>query len=72
MSNCGEPWLRSALQAIYSTYFLARAAHSSIATTLDTDSHIIPGMGEHTARAMEDAPREDVQEEKDAEDASEG
>jgi hypothetical protein len=29
-------------------------------------------MGDHTARVMEDALREDVQEEKDAEDASEG
>lgn len=29
--------------------------HSNIAITLDTYSHVIPGMGDHTARAMEDA-----------------
>jgi integrase len=29
--------------------------HSSIAITLDTYSHVIPGMGEAAARAMEDA-----------------
>jgi len=29
--------------------------HASIAITLDTYSHVIPGMGDHTARAMEDA-----------------
>ena len=29
--------------------------HSNIAITLDTYSHVIPGMGEQTARAMEDA-----------------
>ena len=29
--------------------------HSNIAITLDTYSHVIPGMGDHTAKAMEDA-----------------
>jgi integrase len=29
--------------------------HSSIAITLDTYSHVIPGMGDAAARAMEDA-----------------
>jgi integrase len=29
--------------------------HSSIAITLDTYSHVIPGLGEVAARAMEDA-----------------
>ena len=29
--------------------------HSNIAITLDTYSHVIPGMGDRTARAMEDA-----------------
>jgi integrase len=46
--------------------------HANISITLDTYSHVIPGMGDHTARAMEDALKEDLQEEKDAEDASEG
>jgi integrase len=29
--------------------------HSSISLTLDTYSHVIPGMGDAAARAMEDA-----------------
>ena len=29
--------------------------HATIAITLDTYSHVIPSMGDHTARAMEDA-----------------
>jgi integrase len=29
--------------------------HSSIAITLDIDSHVIPGLGEAAASAMEDA-----------------
>ncbi len=28
--------------------------HATVAITLDTYSHVIPGMGNHTARAMED------------------
>lgn len=45
--------------------------HSNIAITLDTYSHVIPGMGDHTARAMEDAlEKEDPLE--DVEGASEG
>jgi integrase len=31
--------------------------HANVAITLDTYSHVIPGMGEQTARAMEDALR---------------
>jgi integrase len=36
--------------------------HATIAVTLDTYSHVIPGMGDQTARAMQDAltPMEDV------------
>jgi integrase len=30
--------------------------HASISFTLDTYSHAIPGMGDQTATAMEDAP----------------
>ena len=30
-------------------------AHSSVSITLDTYSHVIPGMQEAAARAMEDA-----------------
>jgi integrase len=29
--------------------------HATIAITLDTYSHVIPGMSDHTARAMQDA-----------------
>jgi integrase len=31
--------------------------HATIAITLDTYSHVILGMGDPTARAMEDAPK---------------
>jgi integrase len=36
--------------------------HATVAITLDTYSHIVPGMGDQTARAMQDAlsPMEDV------------
>jgi len=36
--------------------------HATIAITLDTYSHVMPGMGEQTARAMQDtlSPMEDV------------
>jgi integrase len=43
--------------------------HANIAITLDTYSHVIPGMGDATARAMEDALEEDPPEDRDAEDA---
>ena len=43
--------------------------HANIAITLDTYSHVIPGMGDATARAMEDALAGDPPEEQDAEDA---
>jgi len=43
--------------------------HATIAITLDTYSHLIPGMGDYTARAMEDALEEDPPEEKASEDA---
>ena len=29
--------------------------HSNIAITLDTYNHVVPGMGDHTAKAIEDA-----------------
>ena len=46
--------------------------HATIAITLDTYSHVVPSMGDHTARAMEDALEEDPHEEKGKGDASEG
>ena len=43
--------------------------HANIAITLDTYSHVIPGMGDATARAMEDALEGDQPGVQDAEDA---
>ena len=43
--------------------------HDNIAITLDTYSHVIPSMGDATARAMEDALEGDQPEVRDAEDA---
>jgi site-specific recombinase XerD len=43
--------------------------HANIAITLDTYSHVIPGMGDATARAMEDTLEVDHPEVQDAEDA---
>jgi hypothetical protein len=34
--------------------------HSSIAITLDTYSHVIPGLGDVAAEAMEDALGDDI------------
>ncbi len=45
--------------------------HANIAITLDTYSHVIPGMGDATARAMEDALRGTDPSEDQDEDASE-
>ena len=36
------------------TYVHELLGHATVAITLDTYSHVIPGMGNHTARAMED------------------
>lgn len=42
--------------------------HATVAITLDTYSHVVPSMGDRTARAMGDALGEEyVPEEKDAE-----
>jgi integrase len=43
--------------------------YSNIAITLDTYSHVIPSMGDATARAMEDALEVDQPEVQDAGDA---
>lgn len=40
---------------VHPKYVQELLGHSNIAITLDTYSHVIPGMGDHTARAMEDA-----------------
>jgi integrase len=39
---------------VHPKYVQERLGHATVAITLDTYSHIIPGMGNHTARAMED------------------
>jgi integrase len=40
---------------VHPKYVQELLGHANIAITLDTYSHVIPGMGDHTARAMEDA-----------------
>jgi integrase len=40
---------------VHPKYVQELLGHANIATTLDTYSHVIPGMGNHAARAMEDA-----------------
>lgn len=40
---------------VHPKYVQELLGHSNIAITLDTYSHVIPGMGDHTARAMEEA-----------------
>lgn len=39
---------------VHPKYVQELLGHSNIAITLDTYSHVIPGMGDQTARAMED------------------
>ena len=51
---------------------LIRDAEILLPLKLDTYSHIILGIGDYTARAMEVALEEDSSEEKGKEDASEG
>jgi len=59
-------------KGVHPKYVQELLGHTNIAITLDTYSHVIPGMGDATARAMEDALEADPTEEQDAEDASEG
>jgi integrase len=42
-------------QGTHAKYIQELLGHATIATTLDTYSHVIPGMSDHTARAMQDA-----------------
>ena len=39
---------------VHPKYVQELLGHATAAITLDTNSHVIPGMGNHTARAMED------------------
>jgi integrase len=39
---------------VHPKYVQELLGHATVAITLDTYSHMIPGMGNHTARAMED------------------
>ena len=45
---------------------------ATIAITLDTYSHVVPGMGDHTARAMADALEEDLSKDQDADESFDG
>jgi integrase len=38
---------------VHPKYVQELLGHATVAITLDTYSHVIPGMGNHTARAME-------------------
>ena len=40
---------------VHPKYVQELLGHANIAITLDTYSHVIPGMGDYTARAIEDA-----------------
>jgi integrase len=40
---------------VHPKYVQELLGHANIAITLDTYSHLIPGMGAHAARAMDDA-----------------
>jgi integrase len=42
-------------QGTHPKYVQELLGHATIAITLDTYSHVIPGMSDHTARAMQDA-----------------
>ncbi len=39
---------------VHPKYVQELLGHATVAISLDTYSHVIPGMGNHTARAMED------------------
>jgi integrase len=54
---------------VHPKYVQERLGHANIAITLDTYSPVIPGMGDATARAMQDALEGDQSEVQDAEDA---
>lgn len=49
-------------QGTHPKYVQELLGHATIAITLDTYSHVLPGMGDQTARAMQDAlsPIEDA------------
>jgi len=56
-------------KGIHPKFFQELLGHANIAITLDTYSHVILGMGDATARAMEDALAGDQPEVQDAGDA---
>jgi len=41
-------------RSVHPKYVQELLGHANIAITLDTYSHVIPGMGDHAARAIED------------------
>jgi integrase len=40
---------------VYAKFVQELLGHATIAVTLDTYNHVLPGMGAHAADAMEDA-----------------
>jgi integrase len=56
-------------KGVHPKFVQALLGHANIAITLDTYSHVLPGMGDATARAMEDALEGDQPDVQDAEDS---
>ena len=67
--RCSVGYLRQKGSISMSNSNKLPVGHANIAITLDTYSHVIPGMGDATARAMEDALEGDQPGVQDAEDA---
>jgi integrase len=59
------------LKNVHPKFVQELLGHATIAITLDIYSHVVPGMGDYAARAMEDALEGNPPEEKDIEDAFE-
>jgi len=51
-------------KGVYPKFVQELLGHATISITLDTYSHVVPGMGDHTAAAMEDALSEHSKDQK--------
>jgi integrase len=45
------------LEGVHPKFVQELLGHATVAITLDTYSHVLPGMGNHTVKGMEDALR---------------
>ena len=50
-----------AFEGVHAKFVQELLGHATIAITLDTYSHFMPGMGNHTSLAMEDALTQTVE-----------